>query len=201
MSYSPERTKSAVFAAAVEEFAARGLAGARVDRIAAIAGVDKKAIYLYFGDKRELFNVVLSHELEQLAEAVPFDGDVPGYVGRLFDYLREHPQHVRLLLWEGLELGADEIPAKAARADHYQRRSALTADAIHAGRLDPSLNPAGLWLILAGMAGWPFAAPQLARMVLGEESSALDSQRALLVECARRLVEAAPVRADSETQS
>jgi hypothetical protein len=140
--------------------------------------------------------VVLARELQRLAEAVPFDGDVPDYVGRVFDYHREHPQHLRLMLWEGLELGAGEIPAQAARADHYRRRPALLADAIRAGRLDPSLDPAGLWLILVAMAGWPFAVPQMPRMVLGDDPSVLESQRALLVECARRLVETAPVVAD-----
>ncbi|WP_037076622.1 TetR family transcriptional regulator [Pseudonocardia spinosispora] len=194
MGYTPERTKAAIFQAAVEEFAARGLAGARVDRIAASAGADKKAIYLYFGDKRELFNAVLAHELERLAEAVPFDGDVPDYVGRLFDYHCEHPQHLRLMLWESLELGADEVPAQAARAAHYRRRPAPLAEAIRDGNLDPSLDPAGLMLILAGMVGWTFAVPQMARMVLGDAPSVLASQRALLLDCAHRLVGTTPPR-------
>jgi len=179
-----------VFAAAVDEFAAHGLAGARVDRIAAAAGVDKKAIYLYFGDKRALFEAVLAHDLESLAEAVPLEGDdVSGYVERLFDYHRQHPAHLRLMLWEALELGADDVPGEAARAAHYRERAEPLGLAQRDGRIDPELDPAGLWLALAGMVTWVFAAPQMTRMVLGHSPSAIDDQRRLLAECARRLAD------------
>ncbi|HEY3483203.1 MAG TPA: TetR family transcriptional regulator, partial [Streptomyces sp.] len=44
-------TKRRLLAAATEEFAERGIAGARVDRIAAAAGCNKAMIYSYFGSK------------------------------------------------------------------------------------------------------------------------------------------------------
>ena len=57
----PEATRARIFAAATEEFAAYGIAGARIDRIAQNARANKQLIYAYFGDKAELF----AHVLEQ----------------------------------------------------------------------------------------------------------------------------------------
>ena len=90
--------------AAVREFAAHGLAGARVDRIAALAASNKRAIYDYFGNKESLFDVALERVIGELIEAVPLcAGNLPGYAGDLFDYLQEHPEAVRLLAWRRLE--------------------------------------------------------------------------------------------------
>ena len=50
-----EATKARIFEAATAEFAAHGIAGARVDRIAQNAKANKQLIYAYFGDKQKLF--------------------------------------------------------------------------------------------------------------------------------------------------
>jgi AcrR family transcriptional regulator len=47
--------RQAILAAALEEFSARGFAAARLDDVAAGAGVAKGTIYLYFRDKEALF--------------------------------------------------------------------------------------------------------------------------------------------------
>ncbi|MDN3247398.1 helix-turn-helix domain-containing protein, partial [Streptomyces sp. ZSW22] len=51
----PEATKARIFEAAVAEFARHGIAGARIDRIAAEAKANKQLIYAYYGNKAELF--------------------------------------------------------------------------------------------------------------------------------------------------
>ena len=56
---NPERNRGRILAAALEEFARFGLGGARVDRIAARAGANKRMLYYYFGNKEELFLAVL----------------------------------------------------------------------------------------------------------------------------------------------
>jgi AcrR family transcriptional regulator len=62
-----------------------GIAGARVDRIAAAARVNKQLIYAYFGSKEQFFDAVLARNCRPLFEEVPFDpDDLPGYFGRLF---------------------------------------------------------------------------------------------------------------------
>jgi len=58
-SRDPEATREAILTAATDEFAAYGLGGARVDRIAERAGINKRMLYYYFGQKEELFLAVL----------------------------------------------------------------------------------------------------------------------------------------------
>lgn len=54
--------------AAAETFATQGFAGARVDGIAAAAGLNKRLLYHYVGAKAELLKAVLSREIELLPE-------------------------------------------------------------------------------------------------------------------------------------
>ena len=51
-----------------------GLAGGRVDRIAAAAAANKRAIYDYFGDKEGLFDAAVSRVVGDLNEANPLLG-------------------------------------------------------------------------------------------------------------------------------
>ena len=55
MAWDVERTKRLLLDAATAEFSEHGLAGARVDRIAAAARVNKEPIYQYFRKKDEHF--------------------------------------------------------------------------------------------------------------------------------------------------
>jgi AcrR family transcriptional regulator len=54
-----ERTKEQILAAARAEFCAHGFGGARVDAIAERAGVNKRLLYHYFGNKEDLYRAVL----------------------------------------------------------------------------------------------------------------------------------------------
>jgi AcrR family transcriptional regulator len=97
-------TRARLIAAAIAEFADHGLAGARVDQIAAAAAANKRAIYDYFGNKEGLFDAALISVIGGLNEAVPLQpDDLPGYAARLFDYLLAHPAAVRMIAWRRLE--------------------------------------------------------------------------------------------------
>ncbi|WP_460796222.1 TetR/AcrR family transcriptional regulator [Microbacterium sp. GXF0217] len=107
MPYTPEETKRRLLAAAVDEFSANGLAGARVDRIAQAADANKERIYAYFGDKEGLFGAALESTLLAVIHAVAIEGSgidaVLDYAAAVFDYQVAHPELSRLLAWEGLE--------------------------------------------------------------------------------------------------
>src|SRR6266705_302522 len=64
-----ERTRAAILEAATEEFARHGLGGARVDRISASAGANKRMLYYYFGDKEGLFLAVLEAAYARIRSA------------------------------------------------------------------------------------------------------------------------------------
>jgi TetR/AcrR family transcriptional regulator len=55
----PVATKAAIVAAALEEFAELGLAGARIDKIARAARVNKALLYYYFESKEHLYQGVV----------------------------------------------------------------------------------------------------------------------------------------------
>ena len=103
MAWNTEDTKQQLKEAAVAEFAAHGPNGTTMERIAKRAGINKERLYNYFGDKQNLFSIVLSDELAKVAEAIPIealeDGDIGDYAGRCFDYLAAHPEFIRLLHW------------------------------------------------------------------------------------------------------
>jgi AcrR family transcriptional regulator len=113
MAWDTERTKGLLLSAATTEFCTRGLAGARIDRIAAEAGVNKERIYQYFGNKNALFDAVIVTALTNLMDEVPIEGSGPeamaDYAGRLFDHHRVDATAPRLLFWEGLERGTDVV--------------------------------------------------------------------------------------------
>jgi AcrR family transcriptional regulator len=170
MPYDSQATRERILAAATTEFAGHGVAGARIDRIAAAAGANKRAIYDYFGDKEALFAVVLERELSDCAEAVPVaGGDLGDYAERLLEYHAARPEALRLLLWEALEFSDRQpVPAEHVRIDKYSRR----AEAI-AGTNQVSVDEARVLLFLTiGLVNWGAAVPQLNKMIIGDGHSA-----------------------------
>ena len=98
------RTMQRILDSAAQEFAAHGMSGSRVERIADNADAKKPRIYDYFGDKEGLFQAVMQREMGNTRSAVPFDpGDLPEYAGRLFDYVHDHPAIMRLMMWNAME--------------------------------------------------------------------------------------------------
>lgn len=152
-----------------EEFAAYGIAGARVDRIAELAGVNKERIYGYFGNKQKLFDAVVGRALAELAEAVPLKGgdDPAEYVGRVYDFHRDNPVLVRLFFWEGLHYREGVLPNEERRRGHYEEKIAALAESFGT---EASPQVAACLLSLIGLAAWPNAVPQLARLVIGTEA-------------------------------
>jgi TetR/AcrR family transcriptional regulator len=65
-----DRSRDRVFAAAAREFAARGFAGASVDRIAAAARLNKAMIYYHFASKAALYRGVLQDMFEAVGARV-----------------------------------------------------------------------------------------------------------------------------------
>ncbi|MFH9005785.1 TetR family transcriptional regulator [Streptomyces afghaniensis] len=184
----PEATKARIFEAAVAEFARHGIAGARIDRIAAEAKANKQLIYAYFGNKAELFAIVLEKKMLHLAEAVPVDpDDIEGWVDRLMDYHAAHPELLRLLFWEGLEYGSDELPHESDRQEHYARKVAALQDGQDRGVVTDAIPAADLLFLLTALANWTVVVPQMRRILVGGEAPDGDRLRRSVKEAARRL--------------
>ena len=62
--------RARILAAAAEVFASIGFAGARVDEIAARAGVNKAMLYYHVGDKDKLYATVLTETVDRVPPAL-----------------------------------------------------------------------------------------------------------------------------------
>ncbi|MDD4053158.1 MAG: TetR/AcrR family transcriptional regulator [candidate division Zixibacteria bacterium] len=63
-------SRSKILEAAVDEFIEYGFSGARVDRIAVRAGINKAMIYYYFSSKEKLYQAVIDEHINRLGEEV-----------------------------------------------------------------------------------------------------------------------------------
>ncbi|NUT96331.1 MAG: TetR/AcrR family transcriptional regulator [Saccharothrix sp.] len=187
MAWNTEETRRRLLEAAVVEFAAHGLAGTRMERVAARAGINKERLYNYFGDKERLFQTVLSDEMAKIAAAVPLSSldDLGEHAGRCYDYHLANPHLVRLLQWEALAYGSGPVADEDGRREHYGRKVAAVRSAQDAGSIDEGLGAAELMFMNMALAAWWVAVPQVARMVTGTEDHA--ARRAAVVEAARRM--------------
>lgn len=185
-------TKDRILGAAFEEFTRCGFAGARVDEIAARAGVNKALLYRHYGDKEQLFRKVLERKMAELGEIGRRGGDLAEAAGLFFDFHARNPWLTRLHMWEALDFGTGTVPNDSERCRNWEERVAMIADAQRAGTADPSLDARQAMFTLVSMVvGW-FAFPQLARMIAGDDPyspEALRARRAHVVEVARKILE------------
>ncbi len=188
-------TKARIFSAASDEFAEFGIAGARVDRIAKSARANKAQIYEYFGPKEELFENVLEHELLRLITEVRTpenSGDIPGFVGKAFDFHIAHPNLVKLLHWEALYFGTGQVPGEAGRSAFYKERSERLGQVLEGSSNETQLDPRHLHFILVSLATSWFSMPQLARFHLNDDpfsELALAEQRRHVIEITSRILQ------------
>jgi AcrR family transcriptional regulator len=184
--YDSDATRNRLLDAAYAEFVEWGLAGARVDRIAAAAKANKQAIYAYFGSKDALFDAVLGSRLKVLADLVPFTpGDVPAYAGALFDQFLSDPGLLRLTQWKALE----RPDATAGELDAHLTKAAEIAAALE---VPAERGMDVLMIVLAAAQAWsttPAAVRTLGRK--GAERPRLRRHRAFVVAAAAAAVEAA----------
>lgn len=161
-----EATRQRLVEAARREFGEFGIAGARVDRIAANAEANKAQIYHYFGSKDALFEAVFDRIVEATLRDTPIDPtDLPEYAGRLFDRYQRHPEVLRLATWYRLEHGDGYDPIEAIVASNAAKVKAI-AEAQRSGLLTTRFEPAvllGLVLTLSGT--WSSMTPEYTGLV------------------------------------
>ncbi len=129
----PDASRDSILQAALAEFAQEGLAGARVDAIAASAGVNKALLYYYFHDKESLYGAVLDRFFIHLSERLmkELDGAAPlgerllRYACTHFDCVAESPHYARLFQGELMSAGRGGSPHLTRIAERYIRPIAM----------------------------------------------------------------------------
>jgi TetR/AcrR family transcriptional regulator len=167
----PERTKARILEAATAEFAAKGLAGARVSEIAARAGVNQQLIAYYFDGKESLYREIGRQWRDYEAREVPDDLDPAETIKHYVRASVDPRLGGRLLAWDGLADTGEDVDEEEAR----ERNARLRAEAEtirrrqQAGELDDRFDPAALLLIFMSAGSGLAVYPQLARGLFGAD--------------------------------
>ncbi|WP_433064318.1 TetR family transcriptional regulator [Dactylosporangium sp. CS-033363] len=180
-------TSRRILDAATEEFAERGIAGARIDRIVAAALTNKAQLYGYYGGKDGLFDAVVADRVDRLMEAVTFDAtDLPGFAVAMYDENLRHPELIRLTTWLRLERRSEGRLGDDRPEDEPKLLAIARAQA--AGLLRPG-RPSDLFALVLGMAcAWSPASAFYAATP-AEPAEDHERRRALLREAVRAAVQ------------
>ncbi|MCU1375819.1 MAG: TetR family transcriptional regulator [Actinomycetia bacterium] len=163
---NPERSRERLLEAALEEFADKGYAGARVEAIATRAGLNKQLISHHFGGKEGLYRAVMESRFDRPGgELAGAELELPGGLAALFDRATTDPQWARVLLWEALE--GSSGAGDERRKERYRVRRAWIESEQSSGGLPPDLDPDLLLLSLIGAAVYPVLVPRAVELATG----------------------------------
>ncbi len=175
--------------AARREFSRNGLAGARVDEIAARAGVNKQLVYHYFGDKDALYLAVLEWVYEEirakerelnLAGLLP-EQAITKLIESSFDHLAEHPDFIVLLNDENRGGARHVRGSKKLEAMHsplVSMVSKILGEGVRTGVFRKGINPVHLYISIAGLSYFFFSNTHTLSAIFGKELSSPAARRA-----------------------
>ncbi|MCQ4159620.1 TetR family transcriptional regulator [Roseomonas sp. GC11] len=199
-----EQTRRNILDAAIAEFAAKGLSGARVDEIAARTQTTKRMIYYYFGSKEQLFASVLEEmyagirrtEAGLSLEGVPPEEAMRRLVETTFDYHAEHPEFVRLVSVENIHEAAHIAGSATLRGRNdavIGLLRALLARGEAAGRFRAGVDPLDLHILINGLCFHRVANRHTLGTIFGVDLQAPErraAQRRMIVEAVLRYLRA-----------
>ncbi|WP_066270126.1 TetR/AcrR family transcriptional regulator [Hydrogenophaga palleronii] len=157
-----DRSQNTILNAARDEFSEHGLGGARMDRIAERAGLNKRLIYYYFEDKERLFQAVLEQAYRDIREAEHelklLDLKPATALRRLVEftwsYYLEHPEFMTLLNSANLHRARHLQESERARALNSPL-IAMLSEVLDRGRAEGSfrsgVDPVQLYVSIAGL--------------------------------------------------
>ncbi|QHW32277.1 TetR/AcrR family transcriptional regulator [Paenibacillus rhizovicinus] len=191
-----EVTRERILEAAMAEFSAYGIMGARVDRIAKNAGCNKNMIYIYFENKQTLFNTILRLHLTRVYQEIDFTPeDLPGFAVRVFDFAISNPELMRLLVWSNIEQQAEGL---GDRDDSRSLKVQSIAAAQQSGKIGTAFPPAFILTTVMTLAtAWTVANP-FGLPLDSESMKNVDALRDGIAGTVKLMIQAETVEASSE---
>jgi TetR/AcrR family transcriptional regulator len=185
----PAGTRQKLLSAARHEFARSGLAGARVDEIAARAGVNKQLVYHYFGDKDALYLAVLEWVYEEIRtqerklnlEGLPPERAIRKLIEASFDHLAAHPDFIVLLNDENRGGARHVRGSRRLEAMHsplVSMVSLILREGVREGVFRKGVNPVHLYISIAGLSYFFFSNTPTLSAIFGKDLSSAAAKRA-----------------------
>ena len=175
----PEESRAAILAAAAQEFAEHGIAGARTDTIAQEARVNKALLYYYFKDKETLYGAVLDDAFSGLKKTVfqVLDSDLPprekilAYAGAYFDFIASNQLYPRLMQREMMRARDGQSPHIEKVIKNYiqpifLRVSEVLRQGIAEGQFR-AINPAHFVQSIVAMIVFYFSSAPMMQKIVG----------------------------------
>ena len=186
---NPAGTQKKLLVAARREFAKNGLAGARVDEIAARAGVNKQLVYHYFGDKDALYLAVLEWVYEEIRaqerklnlEGLPPEQAIKKLIESSFDHLAAHPDFIVLLNDENRGGARHVRGSRKLEAMHsplVSMVSRILAEGVKSGIFRKGINAVHLYISIAGLSYFFFSNTPTLSAIFGKDLSSRAQRRA-----------------------
>ena len=151
-----------ILEAAKKEFAAHGLAGARIDRIAAEADANKRMLYYHVGNKEDLYLAVLEAAYEKIrAEERVLDLehlDPSAAIARLIDftwnYFIRNPEFLALLNTENVAKARNlkrSTKVKSMHSPFVEMIRTIVDRGVATGEFRVAMDPVQLYISIAGL--------------------------------------------------
>jgi AcrR family transcriptional regulator len=151
MKRDAKSTRQRILEAATVEFSQYGIAGARIDRIAAAASSNKSMIYTYYHSKDGLFDAVFDALIGRNLHDVPITAhDLPEYAARLFDQYQKYPEVLRLGTWALLERGTETFKTKAMLEANEHKINEIRKAQLE-GTINTTFSPAMMLMLLLAL--------------------------------------------------
>lgn len=176
----PEGMRIRILEAAKKEFAAHGLAGARVDRIAAEAGANKRMLYYHVGKKDDLYLAVLEASYEKIrAEERTLDLEhlappdaIESLIAFTWNYFIRNPEFLALLNTENLEQAkhlkrSDKV--KSMHSPFVEMIRTVVNRGVASGDFKVAMDPVQLYISIAALSFFYLANNATLSVIFGRD--------------------------------
>ncbi len=176
-----------ILAAAKQEFANHGLAGARVDRIAAKADANKRMLYYHVGNKEDLYLAVLEGAYEKIrAEERELDLEhlePPEAIRRLIEftwnYFLRNPEFLALLNTENLARAKHlkrSTKVKSMHSPFVEMIRTVVNRGVASGDFTVAVDPVQLYISIAGLAFFYLSNSATLSVIFGRDLLSQDAK-------------------------
>ncbi|MBW5446187.1 TetR family transcriptional regulator [Cohnella sp. CFH 77786] len=165
-----ERTRKNILKAASTEFFEKGYSGARIETIAANAGITKQLLYRYFKGKDELYREVFGHLFEGWGPDVFMMPANPVQIAehRFKVNAEQLLGFLRFTVWEAIDPGPGSLMGEELRRKVLHSYIADMRDKQEMGLVPEQYDPAMLTLAISSLTIYPLIFGDVTKLITGK---------------------------------